>query len=121
MVQGLSFPLYQLSLERITLGFRLACAFRGLAMNSGRNPPLLLALGLDGRLLLTVRLLHLRFGFAFVAFAVLRFRLALGLVVLAALGGYLLGSIPFGLVLTRLAGTEDLRSIGSGSIGATHS
>src|SRR3989442_8034583 len=34
--------------------------------------------------------------------------------------GYLLGSIPFGLVLTRLAGTEDLRSIGSGSIGATN-
>jgi glycerol-3-phosphate acyltransferase PlsY len=34
--------------------------------------------------------------------------------------GYLLGSIPFGLVLTKLAGTEDLRSIGSGSIGATN-
>src|SRR6202171_4203610 len=34
--------------------------------------------------------------------------------------GYLLGSIPFGLLLTRLAGTEDLRSIGSGSIGATN-
>src|SRR5215475_5601951 len=34
--------------------------------------------------------------------------------------GYLLGSIPFGLVLTRLAGTADLRSIGSGSIGATN-
>src|SRR4030088_642641 len=34
--------------------------------------------------------------------------------------GYLLGSIPFGLVLTRLAGTQDLRSIGSGSIGATN-
>jgi glycerol-3-phosphate acyltransferase PlsY len=38
----------------------------------------------------------------------------------ALLLGYLLGSIPFGLVLTRLAGTEDLRSIGSGSIGATN-
>jgi glycerol-3-phosphate acyltransferase PlsY len=38
-----------------------------------------------------------------------------------ALGvGYLLGSIPFGLVLTKLAGTQDLRSIGSGSIGATN-
>src|SRR5689334_2012023 len=34
--------------------------------------------------------------------------------------GYLLGSIPFGLVLTRFAGTEDLRSIGSGNIGATN-
>jgi len=33
---------------------------------------------------------------------------------------YVLGSIPFGLVLTRLAGTEDIRRIGSGSIGATN-
>ena len=39
---------------------------------------------------------------------------------IALIFGYLLGSIPFGLVLTRLAGTQDLRSIGSGSIGTTN-
>jgi len=39
---------------------------------------------------------------------------------LSAVVGYLLGSIPFGLVFTRMAGTQDILSIGSGSIGATN-
>ncbi|RZM12234.1 MAG: glycerol-3-phosphate 1-O-acyltransferase [Sphingomonas sp.] len=38
----------------------------------------------------------------------------------ALLLGYLLGSIPFGILLTRAAGAGDLRSIGSGNIGATN-
>ena len=40
--------------------------------------------------------------------------------ILAALLGYLLGSIPFGLLLTRAAGLGDVRKIGSGNIGATN-
>ena len=42
------------------------------------------------------------------------------ILIAAAVGGYLLGSIPFGIVITRALGLGDLRAIGSGNIGATN-
>jgi glycerol-3-phosphate acyltransferase PlsY len=44
----------------------------------------------------------------------------LAAILLAFCFGYFCGSIPFGLLLTRMAGTQDLRAIGSGNIGATN-
>lgn len=43
-----------------------------------------------------------------------------GVLLLTAVLGYLLGSIPFGILVTRAMGLGDLRSIGSGNIGATN-
>ena len=45
---------------------------------------------------------------------------AIGTLALVAAAGYLLGSIPFGVVITRAAGAGDVRRIGSGNIGATN-
>jgi glycerol-3-phosphate acyltransferase PlsY len=48
------------------------------------------------------------------------FDITLTAAIIAVVGGYLLGSIPFGVIVTRMGGAGDVRAIGSGSIGATN-